>query len=97
MKEPAARPKYLEEADAKRSRLPPLEVTLMFWLGIAVAAAVIGLLTWLGARMVQRNPDTAWEKHEDRPIVGDRPLPDKTSSRTWGPPSRPPIGGIGLL
>jgi hypothetical protein len=43
----------------------------MFWLGIAVATAAIGLLTWFGANMVRRNPDTAWEKHEDRPIVGD--------------------------
>jgi hypothetical protein len=43
----------------------------MFWLGFAVAVAVICLLTWIGAEMVRRNPDTAWERHEDRPMFGD--------------------------
>jgi hypothetical protein len=43
----------------------------MFWLGVAVFVAVIGLLTWLGAMLVRRNPDTAWEEREDRPIIGD--------------------------
>ncbi|MGE0827750.1 MAG: hypothetical protein AB7O04_00160 [Hyphomonadaceae bacterium] len=43
----------------------------MFWLGVVAAVAIIGLLVLIGAWMVRRNPDTAWEKHEDRPIIGE--------------------------
>lgn len=42
----------------------------MFWLVMLGVLAVMVLLTLFGAWMVRRNPDTAWEKHEDRPIVG---------------------------
>jgi hypothetical protein len=42
---------------------------MFFWFLVAVGI-VIGL-TLLGAIMVRRNPDTQWERHEDRPIIGD--------------------------
>jgi hypothetical protein len=42
----------------------------MFWLGFISAAAVVGILTLVGAAMVRRDPGTQWETHEDRPIVG---------------------------
>lgn len=34
------------------------------------ALAILMLLVLVGAWLVRRNPDTAWEEHEDRPIVG---------------------------
>jgi hypothetical protein len=39
---------------------------LAFLIGVGV---VLGL-TFLGAFMVKRNPDTDWEDREDRPIFG---------------------------
>lgn len=42
----------------------------MFWLGFIAAVGLVGLLTLVGAAMAHRNPDTDWERHEDRPILG---------------------------
>jgi hypothetical protein len=42
----------------------------MFWLGIVGAVAIVSLLTLVGAALVRRNPDTAWEQYEDRPMIG---------------------------
>lgn len=42
---------------------------MFFWFLVAVGAVVA--LTLIGAMMVRRNPDTTWEKHEDRPIIGE--------------------------
>jgi hypothetical protein len=39
---------------------------MFFWFLVAVGAVVA--LTLLGAAMARRNPGTAWEGHEDRPI-----------------------------
>ncbi len=39
---------------------------MFFW--ILVACGVIVALTLLGAMMARRNPDTAWERHEDTPL-----------------------------
>lgn len=47
-------------------RLSASEKTMFFW--FLVAVGVVVALTLLGASMVRRNPDTAWEEHEDRPI-----------------------------
>jgi len=42
----------------------------MFWVWIGVAMLAIVALTMVGAAMARRNPDTEWEKREDRPIIG---------------------------
>ncbi|MGE0045230.1 MAG: hypothetical protein AB7J28_08145 [Hyphomonadaceae bacterium] len=42
----------------------------MFWLVMLGVLAILVLLTLVGAMMVRRNPDTAWEKDEDRPMLG---------------------------
>ncbi len=43
-----------------------ITLAMIYWfLG---AVAIIVMLTLVGALMVRRNPDTAWEVHEDRPI-----------------------------
>lgn len=39
---------------------------MFFWFLVAVGAVVV--LTVIGAMMVKRDPGTAWEIHEDRPI-----------------------------
>jgi len=38
------------------------------FLGFLVAVAIIVGLTLLGAVMTRRNPDTDWERNEDKPI-----------------------------
>ncbi len=43
-----------------------LEWRMFFWFLVAVGAVVV--LTVIGAMMVKRDPGTAWEIHEDRPI-----------------------------
>ena len=42
----------------------------MFWLTALGAFAILALLVLLGGWLANRNPDTAWERHEDRPIIG---------------------------
>ncbi|MBL8536232.1 MAG: hypothetical protein JNM59_02380 [Hyphomonadaceae bacterium] len=42
---------------------------MFFWFLVAVAAVVA--LTLIGAAMVRRDPDTAWEKREDHPVLTD--------------------------
>jgi hypothetical protein len=42
---------------------------MFFW--FLVVVGVVVALTLLGAWMAQRNPDTAWERHEDTPVVPD--------------------------
>lgn len=39
---------------------------MFFWFLVSVAI-VVGL-TLLGASVSRRNPDTDWERHEDRPV-----------------------------
>ncbi len=39
---------------------------MFFW--FLVAVVIIVGLTLLGALMSRRNPDTEWERHEDRPV-----------------------------
>lgn len=39
---------------------------MFFW--FLVAAGGIVALTLLGVALVKRNPGTAWQEHEDRPI-----------------------------
>lgn len=43
---------------------------IMFWLTALGAFAILALLVLLGGWLANRNPDTAWERHEDRPIIG---------------------------
>jgi hypothetical protein len=39
---------------------------MFFW--FLVAVAIVVALTLLGAAVSRRDPGTAWEEHEDRPI-----------------------------
>lgn len=39
---------------------------MFFW--FLVAVGIIVALTLVGAMMVRRNPDTAWERREDTPM-----------------------------
>ncbi|NWG54225.1 MAG: hypothetical protein HXY28_10940 [Hydrogenophilaceae bacterium] len=43
---------------------------MSFWLFVAGFVIVIGILSVIGAMMVQKNPDTAWEEKEDHPFIG---------------------------
>lgn len=43
---------------------------MSFWLFVAGFVIVIGTLSVIGAMMVQKNPDTAWEEKEDHPFIG---------------------------
>lgn len=46
------------------------EAIVGFWLLVAGFVIVIALLSVIGAMMVRKNPDTAWEKQEDHPFIG---------------------------
>ncbi|MBI1185761.1 MAG: hypothetical protein GC206_00210 [Alphaproteobacteria bacterium] len=46
------------------------DVIVSFWLFVAGLVIVIGILSVIGAMMVRKNPDTAWEKREDHPVIG---------------------------
>ncbi len=43
------------------------------FVGFLVAVGIVVGLTLLGAFISRRAPGTAWERHEDRPIVGPEP------------------------
>jgi type VI protein secretion system component VasF len=68
-----------KKGDAPQAGRPPksgkdgagyrLEQEMFFW--FLVAAGIIVGLTLLGAVMTRRNPDTAWERHEDTPMGPD--------------------------
>lgn len=40
------------------------------FLAFLIAVGVVVALTFLGAFLAKRNPDTDWEEREDRPLFG---------------------------
>jgi len=43
---------------------------VQFWVFVVIFVVAICALTWLGAVLVKKNPDTDWEKNEDHPVIG---------------------------
>lgn len=48
-----------------------MERSMGFWIGIAVAVGVIGLLTWIGAAMTRKGLPNNWERRGGPFVPGE--------------------------